>query len=167
MDKIEKQNTGTNASVGVETLVMPKYQYLLHFWGEIMNNNLVERELKISGNYCWFDSSIERQKAKEAINNIAKKYNVVVAFSEEEGNLVRYKTVAKMILRYKNKDYELDYDFGYGYPAESAMYMFRDGNYSCDCNKSLFLADKYPDDFKDEFECGDKIQIIKFTIKYI
>lgn len=42
-----------------------------------------------------------------------------------------------------------------------------EGNYSCDCNRSLFLTKKY-DLFAEmgEFDCGDEIELKAITIKY-
>jgi hypothetical protein len=151
-----------------DLLVSPQYEYLLKFWGQIENDNLVEKELGVKEKNFWFKTKEERRMMKSLIENIAKRNNVIVAFSEEEGMKVRYKTIAKMILEYEGIDYPYEYDFGYGYPANSAQFMFEDGNYSCDCNRSLFLADAYPQNFKrdEELECGDKITMKSLTIHF-
>lgn len=56
-------------------------------------------------------------------------------------------------------------------PLEVALYMYEEGNYSCDCNKSLFLGRYCDVDFsqderakcKDgewELPCGDTIELV-------
>lgn len=54
------------------------------------------------------------------------------------------------------------YDFGHDYPEDSARFMFTDGNYSCDCNRSLFLAKFY--EGVEEMDCGDTIQMRDFKV---
>ena len=76
-----------------------------------------------------------------------------------------YRTVADMVLVYGGNRYPYSNDFGYGYEEDSARYMFFDGNYSCDCNKSLFLMREGYD--IQELGCGDEIEIEDFTLKYI
>ena len=60
------------------------------------------------------------------------------------------------------RTHNITHDFGYGYPVESAEFMFEEGNYSCDCNKSLFLQEQGFD--IDEQPCGDEITIETFKI---
>lgn len=72
------------------------------------------------------------------------------------------RTIAKMIFCFEGKEYPYEYDFGYGFPKESAEYMFMDGNYSCDCNRSIFIRELHPQ-FK-EMDCGCKIKLEKFKI---
>jgi len=145
-----------------------KYEYLLHYWGEINNFDYIEKELGITENYFWFDLKEERKEFKNKLKSIAGKHNVCIVFSEEEGKLVRYKTKANIIFELNGKEYDLEYDFGYGYPEESALYMFEDGNYSCDCNKAMFLSGKYPELEKelDDMKCGDTIKIKKIKINF-
>jgi hypothetical protein len=76
------------------------------------------------------------------------------------------RTVALVTLRWKGTDWQIEQDFGYGYPAESARYMFSEGNYSCDCNRTIFLRERYPDaGFPDEEKCGHEIEMVRFVIE--
>jgi hypothetical protein len=68
-----------------------------------------------------------------------------------------------MNLVYNGKSYHLRYDFGEDFPAHSAEYAFFEGNYSCDCNKSLFIR-RYCDPTFPEKNCGDEIVIQDFKI---
>lgn len=46
----------------------------------------------------------------------------------------------------------------------SAMeYQYLDGNYSCDCNKAMFLARAYQQDEPDDPPCGDEITLKRLT----
>lgn len=74
-------------------------------------------------------------------------------------------TIAKMVLVYDTIPYPYEYNFGYGYSEEAAHYMFEDGNYSCDCNRSMFLKSKYGNIIK-ELDCGHTIQLEDFRVIY-
>jgi hypothetical protein len=76
------------------------------------------------------------------------------------------RTVAFVTLKYGDNIYKFEYDFGYEYEKECAKFMFEEGNYSCDCNKSLFINRHCDDKFK-ELDCGDEIELIELDIKYL
>ncbi len=158
------KNNGT-ISAPFQHLVRPSYEFLLHFWGEIFNDNLIEKELGIKGNYLWFDTADKREAMKTKLRELAGRHKVVIAFSEEEGELVRKRTMAKIVFESRGKRYGIDYDFGYGYPADAAEYMFTDGNYGCDCNRSIFIHEKYPE-FPETNQCGDDIEMTYFEVVY-
>jgi len=46
---------------------------------------------------------------------------------------------------------------------DTMKFMYLDGNYSCDCNKKLFLADASQTDVTDG-ECGDEIRLKRLTV---
>jgi hypothetical protein len=48
-------------------------------------------------------------------------------------------TRARVTLEYKGQRHTFIDTFGPGYPWSSVEFMWRDGNYACDCNRSLFL----------------------------
>ena len=124
-----------------------KYEYMLHTWGGFYNFS--DRHGFEEG-YFWFDTDGGRQeyidrlhKAKGEIRGemeegIDRFIAGGLAAAEEEGEHVRLRTIASMVLVYDGKGYPFEFDFGYGYPPENAWWMFHEGNYSCDCNKSLF-----------------------------
>ena len=74
-------------------------------------------------------------------------------------------TIAKMVLVYDTIPYPYEYNFGEGYSEEAAHYMFEEGNYSCDCNRSMFLISKYGG-FINELDCGHTIELKDFEIIY-
>lgn len=45
------------------------------------------------------------------------------------------------------------------YEESAAEYMWRDGNYGCDCNRSLFIARNCDEDFP-EMPCGETIELV-------
>jgi len=140
-------------------------KYFLCYWGQIENDNWVERDLGIKEKNFWFESKKEREKFKQKLKDVANNHNVIIAFREEEGGLVNKKTIAENVLEFQGKEYVFNYNFGYGYPKESAEYMFTEGNYSCDCNLSLFIQE-FCDDTFPKLECGNKIKLIDLNIKH-
>ena len=139
-----------------------KYEYLLHTWGGFYNE---EHKAKhgLEPGYFWFSTTDERQKFLDNLKEVEKKYDAhYLASSFEEGKHVRYRTIARMKLVYNGKEYPYEYDFGFGYPVESAHYMLEDGNYSCDCNKSLFLSRIHEE--VPELNCGGTIETRDFIV---
>lgn len=90
-----------------------------------------------------------------------------VATTWNTGPLSHLRTVVEMNIKVGGKVYPYSYDFGYGYSADAAEYMWKDGNYACDCNKRLFLSKVYPEiECPEDPPCGDEIEIIDFEIKF-
>jgi len=141
--------------------LVEKYEFYLGFWGQA--ENLIAESIGMKELDFWFDSAEERENFKSKLKAIADARSQCIAFKDGEGFDVRKRTIAKMIMAFPNgKKYPFEYDFGYAYEPESAEYMFFDGNYSCDCNKSNFLSDKYPE--ITEMECGDEIVLEDFKV---
>lgn len=78
------------------------------------------------------------------------------------------RTIASMRFHWCGRVYEYETDFGYGYEGSSAEYMFREGNYSCDCNRSLFIQNEVDPDFNagEAMGCGDTIKMTDFRVRY-
>lgn len=74
----------------------------------------------------------------------------------------RYKTIARMVLVCNGREYPYEYDFGFAYPVDTARFMWESGNYSCDCNKSLFLSRVYPEVVVTD--CGNEIEVKNLTV---
>ncbi len=140
-----------------------KYEYLLKTWGGFYNDKFVKIHGKQEGSF-FFDSKKERKVYIDELKQIEKKLNArVLMITEEEGKNVRYSTIAKMKMAYNGKTYEHETDFGCAYPEDSAHFMFYDGNYACDCNRSLFLKRQYGDEIE-EMDCGHEIEVIDFEV---
>jgi len=77
------------------------------------------------------------------------------------------KIVASMIMVFEGKEYPIEHDFGSDYPKESARFMFEEGNYSCDCNRKVFLSERYPELGIDKniTKCGNLIEIKNLKIR--
>ena len=141
--------------------LVEKYEFYLGFWGQA--EKLIAESIGKKERDFWFDSAEERENFKSRLKAIADTHSQRIAFKDGEGFDVRKRTVAKMVMAFPNgKKYPFEYDFGYAYEPESAKYMFFDGNYSCDCNKSNFLSDKYSE--IPEMECGDEIVLEDFKV---
>lgn len=80
-------------------------------------------------------------------------------------NTLPQRTVAIVSLRHKEHTYVFEFNFGSDYPAESARYMFKEGNYACDCNRSLFIQQAGNPDFN-EFGCGHEIELVGIEVVF-
>lgn len=134
--------------------------WLLKAWGADVKK-LPEPDLWDDGTwYKWYEDSWSRYEARQELSDLGW-----IVFAEhdpvdESGNETdtHKRTIAKMVFVLPDgtrRPYE--YDFGYGYPAHSAAYMFEDGNYSCDCNRSNFIGE--------DFECGHTIKMLDFEVE--
>lgn len=74
------------------------------------------------------------------------------------------RTIFVGVFQYKDKQYTIHYDFGLDYTDEAAKFMFLEGNYSCDCNRSLFIQWEYGDDAIPELPCGNEIVLKEYHI---
>ena len=77
------------------------------------------------------------------------------------------RTIFVGTFKYKKKEFVILYDFGYGYTEECAIFMFEYGNYSCDCNRSLFIREEYGKDAIPELDCGDEIKLLEYHFEYL
>ena len=49
---------------------------------------------------------------------------------------------------------------------EDAIFYFTEGNFSCDCNRSLAIRWEYGDDAIPELGCGEDIELVDYHIEY-
>lgn len=69
--------------------------------------------------------------------------------------------------RYQDKEFILRFNFEIkDYPEDAAIWMFTEGNYSCDCNRSLFIRRQFGEDAIPELSCGDTIELLDYHIEY-
>ena len=143
-----------------------KGNYYLTYWGEVKNDNWIERELGIKETDFWFDTHEERDDFEKKLRVVAEAHGCIIAIDKIDGAHTHKRTVAKMIMVMTGIGrYYFEYDFGYGYDAEAARYMFEYGSLSCDCNKSRMLRRQYPNVPK--LDCGDTIEIEDFMVKLV
>lgn len=142
-----------------------KYEYYLKFWGEIENDNWVKKDLGIDGTDFWFTSKKERTSLKNRIVQVATNRDCRIVFNEEEGYHTRLKTIAFLEFEYENEIYRLKYDFGFAFPPNVAYFQWCENNYSCDCNRSIFLRKKYPN--FPELDCGETIKLLSIKVRRV
>jgi hypothetical protein len=135
-------------------------EYCLHIWGGAMPH--IKEELGIEENYYYFQSEDERN---DFLNKLKPYEKYGLARDLKEGEMTHKRTIASMDLVYKDNRYHIDYDFGYEYPKDSAEFMFFEGNYSCDCNKSIFINDIY--ESFELLDCVDEVEIENFIVSYL
>jgi hypothetical protein len=145
---------------------MQKEEYMIQIWGGAWNKDAepsIEKDLGIKSGYYYFDTEQELQDFEK---KLIPYEHLGLARDRKHGIMSHKRTIAICTFQYKGKEYVIDYDFGYEYEEESAHFMFEDGNYSCDCNRSMFIARKYGVDVMEELDCGDEIEMVDFKIEY-
>lgn len=72
-------------------------------------------------------------------------------------------TKVNIILSFEGREYNLVENWGENYGWDSAFegirYMFEEGNYSCDCNRSILIRRQVDSKFK-EMDCGKLIKLV-------
>lgn len=74
--------------------------------------------------------------------------------------------IADAVLEYQGKRYTIEQEFPDFADEEAIDYLFTDGNYACDCTRSLFIREQCDPEFP-ELPCGgDEIELVElnFTI---
>jgi hypothetical protein len=158
---------------------MTEPRYLVRLWGR--DQDAVEKlrtpdAVEDEGALCyWFPTPIERAAFLETIPSacmvVRDKVDPGVDI-EGESIDTRACTMARVTLRLPDgREGTFVQSFGFGYPAHGVEYMWHEGNYSCDCNKRLYLARECnidPDnaDLDADVVCGDEIQLVNLKIFY-
>ena len=145
-----------------------KYEYMIHIWGGMFNKDAypsITKDLGITEGYYYFDTKEERQAFKDKITEEYRSQGF--ASDSQEGYLTHKQTVFVGTFEYEGKQYILHENFGYEYPEEVAIFMFEEGNYSCDCNRSIFINREYGTNINPNCKCGEDIKLIDFHIEYI
>lgn len=67
----------------------------------------------------------------------------------------------RLFFVYKGREYIVDqldfYAYWMGDWGEYSKFWWQEGNGSCDCNRSIFIHEKYPE--FPELKCGDEIEL--------
>lgn len=144
-------------------------EWMVHIWGGAFNadaNPSIEKDYGITEGYHYF----ETKDAKDsfcAICNLPEYKKQGLMMHIEEGELTHKRTVFVGTFAYKDNTFVIHYDFGYEYPEESAEYMFTQGNYSCDCNRSIFIRNQHGPESVPDLGCGYEIELVDFTFVYL
>ena len=83
---------------------------------------------------------------------------------ENIGTVEEFKNLKKS---FKDENFVLHYDLGYEYEEDDAIFYFTEGNFNCDCNRSLAIQWEYGDDAIPELGCGEDIKLIDYHIEYL
>ena len=142
-------------------------EYMAHIWGGAWNENAnpsIEKDLEIKEGYHYFKTEEERDRFLKLIKQYSSQGLV---WDLREGEMTHKRTIFVADLKYKDIVYTIHCDFGYEYPEEEAIFMFEDGNYSCDCNRSLIIQDEYGENAIDELDCGEEIEMLNYHFEYL
>ena len=142
-------------------------EYMAHIWGGAWNkdaNPSIEKDVGIKEGYHYFKTKEERDRFLKLIKQYSSQGLV---WDLREGEMTHKRTIFVADLKYKDMVYTIHCDFGYEYPEEEAIFMFEDGNYSCDCNRSLFIQDEYGENAIDVLDCGEDIKMLNYHLEYL
>lgn len=144
-------------------------EYMVHIWGGAWNdyaNPSIEKDLGIKEGYHYFQTEKEKDDFLELLSNPI--YSIQGLMTDiQYGYMSHKRTIFVGTLKYQEKEYIIHFDFGYEFPEEQAIFMFEDGNYSCDCNKSLFIQREYGEHVIPELNCGDEIELLDYHFEYL
>lgn len=143
-------------------------EYMVQIWGGAWNadaNPSIEKDLGIKEGYYYFKT----EECKNMFCNLLeksvyKKQGIMI--NVKYGVMIHKKTIFVGTLKYQGKEFVIHYDFGYEFSEKQAIYMFELGNYSCDCNRSLFIQREYGKNAIPFLGCGNEIKLINFHFEY-
>lgn len=145
-----------------------KEEYMVHIWGGAWNhdaNPSIEKDLGIKEGTYYFDTEAEKDEFLRPLDNpIYSKQGI--ARDIKHGIMTHKRTIFVGTFKYKEKEFIIHYDLGYEYPADSAEFYFTDGNFGCDCNRSLAIRWEYGEDAIPFLDCGDEIEMTEYHIEY-
>jgi hypothetical protein len=138
-------------------------KYHLKFWGGDVDTLLSIVNLQDTDYFFGIKSN--RDNFKRNLESVMQTYNLNhVVFAEYEGDDVDKERIVVVTLKLPNGDiHTYEESFGYGYPVDGIYFMYEDGSYSCDCNKSLQLMNNGVK--IEEFNCGDEIELVDLRVE--
>ena len=145
-----------------------KKEYMAKIWGGAWNdgaNPSIEKDLGIKKGYHYFDTIEDLGVFTSKLRN-EKYINQGLMISLKEGELTHKKTMFYGKYQYLDKTFCIEYDFGYEYEKEDAIFMFLEGNNACDCNISNYIRRKYGEDSIPELSCGDDIKLLDYDVRF-
>ena len=132
------------------------------FWGRSLEQ--VFGLLPSGTVYFREDTAIAVQMSKERLEGIISAKDVCCVISEEDDD--PRMTVAEVSLLPKGHTKPITFKnrFGIGYPIHSVYYMYKEGNYSCDCNRSLHIQRYSNHAGFEEWDCGESIELVDLKV---
>lgn len=143
-------------------------EWMVHVWGGAWNedaNPSIEKDYGIKEGYHYFKTEEEKNKFIDIINKPEYSKQGLVR-DIKYGNMSHKRTVFIGTFKYGDKEFVIHYDLGYEYLEENAIFYFTEGNFSCDCNRSLAIRWEYGDDAIPELRCGHDIKLTDYHIEY-
>ena len=145
-----------------------KKEYMVHIWGGAWNkdaNPSIEKDLGIKEGYHYFDTKEEKDEFCKHLR-LYKYRKQGLMIDEKYGVMSHKRTVFVGTLQYKGNEFIIHYDLGYEYSSDDAEFYFTDGNFGCDCNRSLAIRWEYGEDAIPELGCGDEIELKDCHFEY-
>lgn len=143
-------------------------EWFVHIWGGAWNHDAtpsIEKDLGIKPGAYYFKSEKEKDAFITQLRNPIY-YNQGLMIHVEEGIFSHKRTIFVGTFKYKGKEFVLHQDMGPEYPEDSAIFMFTDGNYGCDCNRSLFIQREHGEDAIPDLGCGCEIELVDYHFEY-
>lgn len=143
-------------------------EYMVHVWGGAWNSYAdpsIEKDLGIKEGYHYFATEKEKDDFLKLIN-LEKYKRQGLVYDIQYGEMSHKRTVFVGTFEYHGKIFVLHQDFGYEFPEDRAVFQFVENNYSCDCNRSLFIRQKYGKYSIPELNCGEEIKLIEYHFEY-
>lgn len=143
-------------------------EYMVKVWGGAWNSDAepsIERDYGIKEGCHYFKTEKERDDFVSILRQPNYK-NQGIMISIKNGIMTHKRTIFVGNFRYQGKDFTIHYDFGYEYAEDDALYAFEYGNYSCDCNRSLFIQNEYGEEAIELLNCGYEIELIDYHFEY-
>lgn len=142
------------------------YEYYLHAWGGMYNENLLETRYGIKGSDFWFNTAAERDAFEAKLLGYASECGEVLRTASEEGRMVRYKPVMTYTLTTPDGiTADITYEARYGYALRDLIFLHMDGNNGCDCNKSLIMTCHGAD--VPFYDCGGEIKVSNCIVELV
>lgn len=143
-------------------------EYMVHIWGGAWNEDAtpsIENDLGVKEGYHYFNTEQEKDNFCRLLDNPAYTNQGLVR-DIKYGYMTHKRTIFVGKFAYRDKEFVLHFDFGYEYPEESAIFQFTENNYSCDCNRSIFIRNEYGKDSMPELDCGNEIKLLEYHFEY-
>lgn len=107
------------------------YEYYLEAWGNVFDDDLVLRKLRINTKEFWFTSLQERIQFQYVLENFSKRHKRTVFFRVEEGRETRLRTIANLLYLLPNGDWVFcKEDYGFARDIKDIKYRLTDGSES-------------------------------------
>lgn len=127
--------------------------------------HLSKKDLGIKEGYYYFTTEEETNSFVNKISNPIY-FDQGMIIKVKYGEMTHKRTVFVATMKYQDKEFIIHEYFDYEYSEDDAIYMFENGNYACDCNRSLLIRREYGDDSIPALDCGYEIEMLDYHFEY-